>query len=913
MANDEKTIDDVMADDPEMIESFITETKEHLDGLEDDFLHLEKQKHKPEPELLNKVFRAIHSIKGATGFLGLNNMTKLAHVMETLLARMRAGEIRPESEHIDALLEGVDLLAAMLDDIKHSNQVDITKVHDRLSDLIDEEVFPEVKEKSRVAEHALDDIPSSESGPQIQEDVAKSASGHAPETFTMDMDKWGVAFGNTVRIPVGILDELMVLAGELVLVRNQHLRSVDELDPTSRSIAQRLDVVTSELQETIIRTRMQPIGKIFGKLPRIVRELEKKFSKQIEITISGSEAELDKTILESLADPLTHIIRNCCSHGIETPEERERAGKPKSGHVTVAAYHEAGRVNIFVKDDGRGIDLDRVRQKALEKELKTEAELDMMSDKEILYLITLPGFTTVDEVSDVFGRGVGMDVVKTSIERLGGSIDMESVEGEGTSILLRLPLTLAIIPCLIVTVGEHRYAIPQTSLDELVCLYDEDVRTKIECADDQEVYRLRDRLLPMVRLSEVLARPARFIREVRAEITERYRKQQEEAWQDYIDAGGKEQGAQFIQSLNFVVLKAGANRFGLIVDQILGTEEIVVKPMHSAVKFLAIYSGATIMGDGRTALILDVEGIARHAGIIMEGRVQADEDASKAAKADDLQTVILFKYGEKEQFALSLTLIRRIEPISMSNIEKIGDREYVTIDGTSTLILRLDQALNVSPLVEREEMFLILPRHIQRPVAILVSRLIDIEETPIELNVESYLQDGVLGTAIIRNAMTLFIDVYRLVEIIEPEWFAERRMGLFGTAGPPPESAKQILLVEDSAFFRYLVKGYLEADGYKVTTAENGHIGMERMSETEFDLIVSDLDMPVVNGWEFVKRVRQGTHRQDVPAIALTALDSQSDRDRAMASGFNRYEVKLDREHFLTSVAELLGLRKNAP
>jgi len=246
----------------------------------------------------------------------------------------------------------------------------------------------------------------------------------------------------------------------------------------------------------------------------------------------------------------------------------------------------------------------------------------------------------------------------------------------------------------------------------------------------------------------------------------------------------------------------------------------------------------------------------------------------------------------------------------MSDIEKIGEKEYVTIDDTSTLVLRLDEALNVSPLVEREEMFLILPAHISRPVAVLASELIDTEETPIELNVESYMQKGVLGTAIIRDSMTLFIDVYRLVEIVEPEWFADRRIGLFGTAGPPPESAKQVLLLEECPVFRYLVKGYLEADGYKVITAENGKIGLDRMHETEFDLIVSDLDMPVMDGWEFVKCVRQGTRQQDVPTIALTALDSQRDRDRAMECGFNRYEIKLDREHFLTSVAELLGPTK---
>jgi two-component system chemotaxis sensor kinase CheA len=888
MDDDKGTIDDLSTLDPELIEGFIAEAKEHLNAIEDDFLSLEKQKDNPDRALMDKVFRAIHSVKGAAGFLDLGNMTGLAHVMETLLSRMRAGEIRPESEYIDALLAGVDLLTAMLDDIQHSNKVDITNVHDRLTYLLDHEPSP---------------------SPPIQKSSAEFAADHVKETSVLD--KSGADFGSTVRIHVDILDNLMVQAGELVLVRNQHLLSMDDSDPASRSVAHRLDLVTSELQETIISTRMQPIGKIFGKFPRIVRELGKKLGKQIEIAISGSESELDKTIIESLADPMTHIIRNCCGHGIETPEERVRAGKPKSGHIMLAAYHEAGRVNIEISDDGRGIDPEIIRKKVLEKALKTESELDLMSDKDILHLILLPGVTSADEASDVSGRGVGMDVVRTGIEKLGGSFDLESTVGEGTTIHLRLPLTLAIIPSLIVTSGGNMFAIPQISLMELLCLYDEDLKTKIECTDDQEVYRLRDRLLPMVRLSEVLARPMPFTREVRAEITEKYRKEQEAAWQEYINAGGEKNGEIFSQSCNFAVVKAGNSRFGLIVDQIQGTEEIVVKPMHWAVKSLSIYSGATIMGSGKCALILDVEGIARHTGIMLDVLIDKDaEEIDRAAKDEDLQTVLLFKCGAKEQFAMALPLIRRIESISMSDVELIDEREFITIDGTSTRVLRLDHALTVSPVVEREEMFLILPRH-KRPVGLLISDIIDIEETSAQLNVESYMEDGLLGTNIIRDSMTLFIDIYRLVEIIEPEWFADQRMGLLGTGGLPPETAKQILLLEDDSFFRRLIREYLEADGYKVTTAEDGRIGLDRLDETEFDLIVSDLEMPVMDGWDFLKHVRQGAHQQDVPAMALTSLDTDKDRKRAMECGFDHYEVKLDRERFLTTVTELLDLEKS--
>ncbi len=887
MSEVKENIDDLLINDPEIVDGFVAEAKEHLDAVEDDFLNLEKQKDAPDRALLDKVFRAIHSVKGAAGFLGLGTMTDLAHVMETLLSRMRSGEIRPESEYIDALLAGVDLLTAMLEDIEHSNKVDITGVHDLLTGLLDQKPTPT---------HPV---------PKHRGEPAPVEAKEMPVT-----EKSGVDFGNTVRIHVDILDKLMVQAGELVLVRNQHLLSVDESDPLSRSIAHRLDLVTTEMQETIISTRMQPVGKIIGKFPRIVRELGKTLGKQIQITSSGSDAELDKTILESLTDPLTHIIRNCCGHGIETPEERVKAGKPKTGQISLEAYHEAGRVCLEIRDDGRGINPELIRKKVLEKGLKTESALEQMSDQEVLYLILLPGFSTADEANDVSGRGVGMDVVKTSIEKLGGSFDLESTVGEGTTILLRLPLTLAIIPSLIVTSGENLYAIPQASLVELVCLYDEDVRTKIERADDQEVYRLRNRLLPMVRLSEVLARPKRFNREVRAEIAEKFQKGQEKIQLDEINTKEKRNGIELAKTLNFVVVKAGNSRYGLIVDGILGTEEIVVKPMHWAVKSLDIYSGATIMGNGRGALILDVEGIARHTAIMLDLDMY-EEEIEKKVRDEDLQTVLLFKSGEKEQFAIALPLIQRIEAITMSDIQMVGEKEYITIDGISTLVLRLDRVLKVTPVTEKEEMYLLLPRHIKRPFGILISKLVDIEVTAVELDVDSYPEDGLLGTDIIRGSMTLFIDIYRLVEKIEPEWFSHGKRGPSGTAGLPAESEKQILLLEDLSFFRHLVKGYLEAGGYKVITAENGRAGLERMDETEFDLIVSDLEMPEMNGWDFLKHVRQGTHQQNIPALALTALDSEKDRQLALDCGFDRYEVKLDRERFLASVAELLDTKNS--
>ena len=877
MSDNKETLDDILLNDPEMVEAFVAEANEHLDSIEDDFLILERQKDDPDQAQLDKVFRAIHSVKGAAGFLGLSKMSELAHVMEALLTKMRSGKILPETEYIDSLLAGVDLLSTMLRDITQSNDVDIKLVYEQLNSL--------TEQKAKTDKKSIDQSKKKESS------TAKEVNKPSQEKSLIDIS-------NTVRINVDTLDRLMVQAGELVLIRNQHMLTIDEGDAMSRSIAHRLDMITSELQETIISTRMQPVGKVLDKYPRVVRDMGKSLDKQIQISITGSNAELDKTILESLNDPLTHIIRNSCGHGIESPEERLKAGKPKSGHISIAAYHEAGRVNIKITDDGRGVDVGRIKTKIIEKGLKTEADLELMSHQDLLHLVFLPGFSTMDQADGVSGRGVGMDVVKTSIEKLGGSFDFDSAAGVGTTILLRLPLTLAIIPSLIVASGDYLYAIPQVSLVELVSLYDEEILTKIERADDQEIYRLRGRLLPIVRLSEILARPKLFSRNVRSEISETHYQKNQELFNTH---GNNSSSNEFIDSLNFVVLKVGNSHYGLIIDEIVGTEEIVVKPLHPAIKSLGIYSGATIMGNGKTALILDVGGISRHSGITLAEKIM--EEREKEFSSEEMQTVLLFKSGPKEQLALSLPLIRRIEPFLIKDIELIGDKEYLTVDGVSTQIIRLENILNVSPIVEQEKMYLILPRHLKRPIGILMSGFIDVVDTNVVLDVTSYQAEGLLGTAIINNIMTLFIDIYRMVEKFDPGSSAPQQQSILGQEDTGDDGLTRILLLEDISFFRQLIKGYLEEQGHSVTAVKNGQIGLDMMDDTTFDLIISDIEMPVMDGWDFMNNVRNTLKMKNIPAIALTSLDSEEAKTKAMENGFNYYEVKLDRERFLKTVA----------
>ncbi|MFQ5560772.1 MAG: chemotaxis protein CheW, partial [Nitrospinota bacterium] len=676
--------------------------------------------------------------------------------------------------------------------------------------------------------------------------------------------------------------------------------SVDTSDPVAMGNAQRLDIVTTELQGTIMETRMQPIGNLFSRFTRVVRDLSRKLNKSVEIQVSGSEVELDNTILEALADPMTHLVRNSCDHGLELPQDRIQAGKPETGIISLTAAHESGHIHVKIEDNGRGINLDAVKKKAVEKGLKTEKEIALLKEKEIVSLILLPGFSTTQQVSDLSGRGVGMDVVNSAIERLGGSLEIDSAEGKGTSISMRLPLTLAIIPCLIVAVGNHRYAIPQVNLEELVCLYDEDVLTKMECAGNQEVYRLRDELLPMVRFEEVLKSKEPFSDTFRAVLTEKYRKKREELQQKYkkdCDDGGK---IHLQDSLNFAVLHVGAIRFGLMVDRVIGTEEIVVKPMHPALNSLKCYSGATVMGDGRVAMILDVQGVVKHVGLDTISKDEIRENVTRQGASTELQSVLLFTAGKNEQFALPLPLIKHIENIRLSEFEIVGDKEYVTINGESTLIIRLDNYLKVSETTDSENMFLILPKFVRQPVGILTSSLIGTTDIELNLNTDGYMEEGLFGTSIIDEKMTLFPDIPTILKKARPEWFTRL------DDKEHTRDRSRILLVENAFYYLNLLRGYLESQGYEVVTAENGEEGLEKIQGEKFDCVLSELTMPGMDGFSFLKNLRSGSNQQDVPVICLSSTDSFQERRKAEEKGFDRYEVKMDTGHLLSTVSEVV-------
>ena len=589
----------------ELVKEFLVESYENLDQLDRDFIVLEQDP--TNEEILARIFRTIHTIKGTCGFLGFEKLEKVSHVGENLLSRLRDGELVLNPEITSALLTMVDAVRQMLACIESTAQdgeddypelvATLTRLHDNESPADSSTASTETPDSA----DSLDPPEAADAPQPVSADPPQAAAETSPAppaqsngrpaaktAATGEQPPATSVSDSTIRVDVRLLDKLMNLVGELVLTRNQVMQyTLSQQDTAFGATSQRLNLITSELQEGVMKTRMQPIGNVWSKFPRVVRDLAVACGKRIRVEMEGKETELDKTIIEAIKDPLTHLVRNAADHGVEDPEVRMANGKPAEGCLRLHAYHEGGQVNIEISDDGGGIDPEKIKAKALEKGLIAQENAERMSDREVGNLIFLPGFSTAAQVTNVSGRGVGMDVVKTNIEKLGGTVDVQSVLGKGTTFKVKIPLTLAIIPALTVTSGGSRYAIPQINLLELVRLEGEHAQASIERIQGAPVYRLRGNLLPLVFLNHELG----------------------------LDPSSVEDEQHIA---NIVVLQADDRQFGLVVDAINDTQEIVVKPLGKILKGLSAFAGATIMGDGRVALILDVLGLAQQASVVTE-------------------------------------------------------------------------------------------------------------------------------------------------------------------------------------------------------------------------------------------------------------------------------------------------------
>jgi len=779
-----------MGEMEEVVKEFLVESYENLDRLDSEMIQLEERPQ--DLELLASIFRTIHTIKGTCGFLGFGKLESVAHVGESLLSKLREGKLTVDEAISNALLALVDAVREMLKSIEDQGAeggTDYSALVATLTALNDGKLpaAPKAESAPKPANapapaQSTANTPAPRSAPttdgepklgrilvdsgaaqpaEVREALAAQSRGDTrplgeilvqsgtmqPEQLHEALAGQSTARGNVsdgnIRVDVALLDKLMNLVGELVLARNQLMQhSGKDADPQIAATTQRLDLVTTELQEGVMKTRMQPVGTVWSKFPRVVRDLSKLTHKEVRLEMEGKETELDRTIIEAIKDPLTHIIRNCVDHGIETPAVRKAAGKNPEGCILLRACHEGGQVNIEIVDDGGGVPPERVKAKALERGLITPEQAARMSEREIVNLIFLPGFSTAAQVSNISGRGVGMDVVKTNIEKIGGSVDVQSVVGKGTRLKLKIPLTLAIIPGLIVTTAGDRYAIPQVSLLELLRLEPEQLASGIEYVQGVPVHRLRGRLLPLVHLGgELGVAPS----ELKPD-----------------------------QAINIVVLQSDGRQFGLIVDEVNDAEEIVVKPLSKQLKSIEVYAGATIMGDGQVALILDIAGLAQQAHAVSELKEQARSTsvASGAAVASDRETLLVCRSGREGRIAIPLSTVARLEEFPRSALELAGGRDAVQYRGEIMPLLQLSSIYGSAVEASEANLQVVVYTRKGRSLGLVVEQILDIVEEHCVVQAGTR-RTGTLGAAILQQKVTDLVDVEGLVREHDPSFFDE--------------------------------------------------------------------------------------------------------------------------------------------
>ncbi len=683
------------------------------------------------------------------------------------------------------------------------------------------------------------------------------------------------AASQSIRVTVDTLEHLMTMVSELVLTRNQLLDISRHHDDSEFKVPlQRLSNVTAELQEGVMKTRMQPIGNAWQKLPRVVRDLSNELGKQIDLEMQGAETELDRQVLDLIKDPLTHMVRNSADHGLETPEQRRAAGKPERGHIRLSAYHEGGQIVIEITDDGRGLNTERIKAKAISQGLASEAEIDKLSVAQIHKFIFAPGFSTAAQVTSISGRGVGMDVVRNNIDQIGGTIDVKSVAGQGLSFIIKIPLTLAIVAALIVESGGNRFAIPQLSVVELVRAR-ENSEHRIEHIKDTAVLRLRDKLLPVTRLTTLLG----------------------------LDSSEQSKaGADFV-----VVIEFGSQTFGLIVDGVFHTEEIVVKPMSSKLRGIPMFSGNTILGDGSVIMIIDPNGIVQSLGSTVATQLAAEEAAGAAlarrtATSEPTTSLLVFRAGTPNLKAVPLALVTRLEEIDANTIELSNGRHMVQYRGQLMPLIAMNDQVRVKG--EGAQPLLVFSDG-NRSMALVVDEIVDIVDERLRIQVAGE-SAGVIGSAIIKGQAAEIIDVGHFLPMAFADWFR-------GRDKPERNQARKLLLIDNSPFFRNMLAPVLQAAGYVVTALASAHEAIERLKAGEtFDVVITDIDMPDMDGFDFAESVRGDPEIAALPIIALSSSVSVEAVERGRAVGFHDFVAKFDRQGLIAALKEQVDMSRAA-
>ena len=908
----------------DLLNEFLTETAESIDVVDVELVTLEQDPNNK--SVLDNIFRLVHTIKGTCGFLGLPRLESVAHAAENVLGKFRDGEIKVTPDAVTLILASLDRIKEILAGLEATEEEpsgDDSEIISKLNAMASGEAAPaapapvveaapepepepeivssigkvpgevsleeleaafqaapgpddeepeEVAAEAPVEEVAAAEEPVvAEAETPVQEEVkeaaaAKGKAGSEPSVATQ-----------SIRVNVHLLEDLMNMVSELVLTRNQLMQILRRSGDTEFSIPlQRLSQCTTELQEGVMKTRMQPIGNAWAKLPRIIRDLQVELGKKIDLQMLGADTELDRQVLELIKDPLTHMVRNSADHGIEMPDARKASGKKETGTIRLNAFHEGGHIIIDITDDGAGLAVEKLKAKALKNELATEAELAEMSDQQIQKFIFHPGFSTAEKVTSVSGRGVGMDVVRSNIEKIGGTIDLKSIEGKGTSFSIKIPLTLAIVSALIVKSREERFAIPQISVLELVRTSD-DSEHRIEYINDTPVLRLRDRLLPLVYLEKILG----------------FKGQEGEE-----DAERKE---DFI-----VITQVGAFTFGIVVDQVFDTEEIVVKPVAPILRDLNIYSGNTILGDGSVIMILDPNGIASETGDALsdlsDNETAEDDSVSVANVFNEKEAILLFRAGDNVQRAVPLSLVARLEEVNAEDIETSDGKPVVQYRGQ---LMPLVKPFDHMELKESGRQAVLVFSDGDRTMGLTVDEIVDILEDRIEVELSSKVP-GQIGTAVINGKAT---------EVIDVAFYIEKAFGKVGgtTATEKDKERQHILLIDDSPFFLNMIRPLLSAAGYAITAVSTAAEALAlRDKGRHYDVIISDIEMPEIDGFTFAAQVRKDGAWQDTPMVALSSRSTPQDFERGREVGFNDYVTKLDREMLLETINQQIGNKVTA-
>jgi len=899
----------------DLLREFLTETSESLDTVDNQLVRFEQDPNNA--KILDNIFRLVHTIKGTCGFLGLPRLEALAHAGETLMGKFRDG-MPVTAEAVTLILSSIDRIKEILGGLEATETEPEGTDQDlivKLQEMVERgmqamsapaapvapapasepaveqgTLVPQIPERQlRPGEASLDELerafrettteiapplaPAARPAPKPKQDAAPPAETKAAAKKTpVDLEASESSVANqSIRVNVDTLEHLMTMVSELVLTRNQLLEISRRNDDTEFKVPlQRLSNVTAELQEGVMKTRMQPIGNAWQKLPRIVRDLAGELHKQIELEMHGADTELDRQVLDLIKDPLTHMVRNSADHGLETPSERAAAGKPEQGTIRLSAYHEGGHILICIADNGRGLNTERIKAKAVASGLVSEADLEKMTEAQIHKFIFAPGFSTAASVTSVSGRGVGMDVVRTNIDQIGGTIDIKSVAGEGSSVTIKIPLTLAIVSALIVEAAGDRFAIPQLAVVELVRAR-ANSEHRIERIKDTAVLRLRNKLLPLMHLKKLLK----------------------------IDDGSSSDPENgFI-----VVTQVGNQTFGIVVDGVFHTEEIVVKPMSTKLRHIDMFSGNTILGDGAVIMIIDPNGIAKALGAAgVASHEIADENAAmRASAAEQLTSLLVFRAGTSQPKAVPLGLVTRLEEIAADKIELSNGRYMVQYRDQLMPLVQMD---GVSVQTSGAQPILVFADD-GRSMGLVVDEIIDIVEERLHIEVAGSA-DGILGSAVIKGQATEVIDVGHFLPMAFADWFSRKEMR-------PSAGAQSVLLVDDSAFFRNMLAPVLKAAGYRVRVAPNAQEGLLALrSGQTFDVVLTDIEMPDMNGFEFAETIRADQHLSTMPIIALSSMVSPAAIERGRLAGFHDYVAKFDRPGLIAALKEQTAEIKRA-